>query len=416
MVTVGTIEYEAKVVGADEAREKTTGLQQSQEELAAASEQSADEVNNFSGTVEASGDASGRTAQQVGVLDNSTRLLRSTIVGAVGAIGGIILKLTGLGAIAGTVAGGVKAIAGVIGGLTLSGVLGSVTGAIGSFVGWLAGASAGALSFAAALGVGIGTLGVFALEQLGVLDAVQRFGAYVSNKLPPSVRDAFVSLIGFVLSPLATIGAGIVGFVRGTIEGGLQEGIDRAVTNIKKTFGIFAGAWQRTKDRIVGIIGTIVGKFKSLKNKTTQLFKDLGNAIVGTVKGAFNTAIPSEISIPEVGISLPEKVGGGSVAVGGQSIDLPQLQTGGIIEQTGVAVVDRGEAVIPEPIVSGAAGATGGAGGGGSGGSSVRVDNMNITINGDFDPSDLSRRDAEDLANRVKDALGKQTFDIQGTR
>lgn len=95
--------------------------------------------------------------------------------------------------------------------------------------------------------------------------------------------------------------------------------------------------------------------------------KDAARALANGIKNKFNAIMPDEISVPKVtigggGIDIPsttvagETIGGGSLdipstTVGGQSIDVPALDSGGMIEKAGLAMLHAGEAVIPSADV-----------------------------------------------------------------
>jgi hypothetical protein len=101
-----------------------------------------------------------------------------------------------------------------------------------------------------------------------------------------------------------------------------------------------------------------------------------------------------------------------------------------MIDQPGRAAVDRGEAVIPEPIVSAAESDTGpnvpppepvvdGASGGAAAGDTVDVTVESIRLVVDkpgFDPGDLSRSEVRSLASRLSRELGRETNKRAGTR
>lgn len=442
MVQIGTIEYEARVTGAGEARSKTEDLQESQEDLAEASEESAGVMNRFAGTVETGGENAGNAAHNVGIMDTATRLLGSTATFVTGALGGMAARILGISGATAAASGALSTLTGWLSGLTLSGIIGSAVGAIKGFAGWLAAGSAGALAFAGAVGAGLGLLGVWALQVTGALDAVRGFGTWVRDRLPGWVRDGLLQIISLAVGPLAALG----GFITGTLEGGFGEGVRRA----RQVIGVFVGAWQRNINRVVrigqvgwnrikqGVAGlrtravSEVGKIRnfaenswsriasgaqSMKQKVVGFFGDIGTAATNQFRSGFNSVVPSSIDIPSV------TIGGGSIAgqdipsttIGGGSLSLPQLQTGGMIEQSGAAVVHEGEAVVPEPIVSAAESG----GGGGGGDTIIEVDVGGITLRVDgsgFDPNDLSRRELESLADQIASAIGKKTSTVAGTR
>jgi methyl-accepting chemotaxis protein len=184
--------------------------------------------------------------------------LSDAIFGAEGPAGTLIGVLGTLAIVGSAVAGALIAIGGLLPGLTISGVLGSALSALTSFVGTLAGLVTGSLAAAVAFGVFLGLLGVAALEATGVLDAVRNLGSAVGEALPAAARDGALAFISALLGPLAVIGAATSGFVSGVLDGGLSEGIDRAISNAKEVIGTFVGAWRRTLGRIGDVVGGFV--------------------------------------------------------------------------------------------------------------------------------------------------------------
>lgn len=453
---IGSIEYEARVTGAAEAKQEAQDFADTQHEAAAASEEAATSggflagrLSDVADTNEEAGQSADRTTTKTRILASSLFFLGTTAVGTIG-------KITGLTGAFALVRGAAGTLIGTLSGLTLSGVIGTVTGALSGFVGWLAAGSVGALAFAGAVGAGLGILGVWILQVTGALDAVRGFGQFVRDQLPGWVRDGLLMLISIAAGPLAAFG----GFITGTLEGGFDEGFRRA----RQIIGVFVGAWDRQigriasgatdlKNRAIGQFNQLktgtIREFTSLKNRAITQFDNLagratgaimglrsvpgdvanafrtqfgriedfalgatnfvqtkfdqmGSAIVGTVRQAWNSNIPARINLPSATIA--------GQTIGGGGISIPRLQAGGMVEQTGIAVVHEGESVIPEPITSAAGGGT--AGGGGD----VTVESVSIRLMGNFDPTDLSRRELEDLADKVATAIGKKAGTTVGVR
>jgi hypothetical protein len=213
-------------------------------------------------------------------------------------------------------------------------------------------------------------------------------------------------MISLAAGPLAAFGA----FITGTLEGGFSEGFARA----REVLNIFFGAWQRNFNRAVGIVtgfkNDVVAGFNNIKGEAVAIFGDIGDAMGQEIRTGFNTLVPGSVDIPSVTLSAPDWAGGMSTTIGGGSINLPQLQSGGMVDETGMAVVHKGESVIPEPLTSAARSSEGGGGGG------TTVEQITINLSGDFDPSDMGRRDLERLAERIDDAIGKKTNTRAGVR
>jgi len=182
------------------------------------------------------------------------------VFAAEGAMGTLIGILGTVVLVAAGAAGAIASIGFALPSLTVSGVLGAAIGALTSLAGTLAGVITGSLAAAAAFGAFIGLLGVGVLEKTGILDAVRNLGAAVGQALPAAVRDGLLAVLGYFLGPLAVIGAAISGFVSGVLDGGLREGIDRAVSNAGQALDIFVGAWRRTLSRIGDVIGDVIDR------------------------------------------------------------------------------------------------------------------------------------------------------------
>lgn len=89
-----------------------------------------------------------------------------------------------------------------------------------------------------------------------------------------------------------------------------------------------------------------LGTIRNLKADAVRLIRSIGSAGASAFKSAWNRAIPSSISIPSASVNIPKELGGGSKTFGGGSVGLPQLATGGLIEETGVYVGHAGERVL----------------------------------------------------------------------
>jgi len=121
-------------------------------------------------------------------------------------------------------------------------------------------------------------------------------------------------------------------------------------------------------------------------------------------------SISTTIAGQEIGGSLPE------VSIGGQGLDLPQLATGGMIEEEGAFVGHEGEMVLPADVsreVIAALRSSGG--GGGGGGSGITIEEQVIEI-GDqsIDLSDLTRTQMETLADLIAEKQGDELTTLIG--
>lgn len=412
MPSIGAVWWTAEIRKAEDAAEKADRLQK---EL----DQTADKARGANRAMNRASDSAGEGSKRFGRLRNSAGRLSGTVglltsavfflISTFGSALGISLSLSGAWAtitgVAGTLWGILTTIGAYLAG-GLSSALSTIVGYGSAFVSWLAAGSAGALAVAAAIGVAIGILGVMVLEVTGVLDAVRGFAQYLGSNLSPTVRDVFLSIISFVAGPLAVIGAAITGFVQGFLEGGLQEGIHRAVANAKRVLDIFAGAWSRTLGRIGGFIDGFISDIISAAGRIGSELGSLGNAVGQSFKSGFNAIIPDRLNIPQV------TIGGGSIAgqnipsvtIGGGAINLPHLQTGGLIERAGAAFLHPGEAVVPAEVTRSVQQTSGDSGSGG-----LTIEEVTIEI-GDqtLDLSTLTRSELQDLADLIGDNFGEE--------
>ena len=475
MVQIGTIEYEARVSNVDEAQANANDFADSHRDVGEAAEGASSSVGLLAGSFGFAAAGANQAGDEADEADTEFTLLRGTVGGVTRAFGRFFRMLAG-GTILTTISGLASKLVTVLGGLSLSGILGSVTGAISSFVGWLAAGSAGALAFAGAIGAAIGLFGVWILEITGVLDWIGSLGQMLSVELPGWARDGLLAVIGLFTGPLAVIGGFIVGF----IEGGFSEAFDRAGQVIDIFFGAFArtfgrigsivdrtvrtimgmfaqaknwvvsqlraignfalGIWSGIESGVSGALSGVTGFFTDLKNDATGaidevltsaqdlpgdiagIFTDLGDSFSGAFADTFNAVIPNEVGLDPVTLPTVTVDAGplGSATVGGQTVfggvtfDMPRLQMGGTVARTGVAEVHEGEVVGQPGALLEAAGM--GTTGGGGGGTSVEVDTIHIELDGDFDPSDVSRRDLDSLADRLVDLIGDKTNRRAGVR
>lgn len=389
----------------------------SAEEMSDGLEGLADQARETDEAVEQVGDSSGSLSDSFGSLGTQSGF----VSGALGLLGSGLMLLVGqftsASTATGAMAGALKGLYGWLAGGGLSGVIATASGYVSSFIGWLAAGSAGALAFAAALGAAIGLFVVWIMKITGVLDWIGSLGEALGTKLPGWARDGTLAVISIFAGALALLGAMIIGFM----EGGLQGAIERG----EEVLQIFGGAWERL---FSGIMDK-AGEFKSdIISWGEGIATDLSDVITGVVTGAWNAAVPDTIEIPEVGIGgqsigttiAGQHIGGTlpEVSVGGQGLDLPQLATGGMIEEEGAFVGHAGEMVLPadvsRDVIEALRGAQGG-GGGGGGGTGITIEQQVIEI-GDqsLDLSQLDRRTLETLADLIAEKQGDELSTLMG--
>lgn len=287
MVDVSELVVRAKPEGLDETTDGLEDMEGSFEETAESVGDSADEMDNFSSKwagamnaiVAGLAVASAGLLSQVPVLgevfgglvaiiealafqmDQVLRPVLTPITNALYDISSAIFELEGpLGDVVGLFTTLATVLVPAVAILSRLGFISfTLSGALSSLVGWITGLVSGTLALPVAIGAIIGLFGVWALEALGVLDAVQNLGRWIGNLLPGIVRDGILTIIGIFAGPLAVIG----GFITGFIEGGFEEGIERA----QEIIDIFIGAAARLFQPIADVI---TGIFETLQNIVSQ--------------------------------------------------------------------------------------------------------------------------------------------------
>lgn len=443
MTQIGTIEYRAKVTGAGEARAQMGELDDSFASTATSAESAGAASGFLAGSMSASADATEDASDEAENADASFTILDGTLLGLIGTVGSFALELVGLG-----------------------GVSSTVSGIIGTIAGGASAATAGIIGLSTAAGVAVGAFGIWILQTLGVFDALQGLGQFVGSVLPGWVKDGVLQILSF-FAPLLAVGV----FIEGTLEGGFRRGFAKA----RRLTQTFVGAWERQIDRAIrigkgigqwarnqlptnvrqGIIaamgfimpevakaaafiqGTIEGgfaegfrraravedKFVSTQRRTFDRMESFITGKINAIESTYERVLGGLIDkfeqvqsmasdLPTDPLSAASQVGnaatGGGFGFGGFNfgggsgfnIGLPQLASGGTIAETGAAVVHKGETVVPP-----------------GGGGDVNVDTITIRIDGgDFDPSDLSRSQIREMAERLVDAIGDKTNRRSGVR
>lgn len=118
--------------------------------------------------------------------------------------------------------------------------------------------------------------------------------------------------------------------------------------------------WEDIKSWTLGLVNSVVKWLEGLADAA----KKLGHSIASGLVGAFNAVLPDSLGLPSItiprvsfdipGLTLAGHViyQGTSVGVGpfgpfgGQSVPIPQLQSGGMIESEGLAYLHEGEQVL----------------------------------------------------------------------
>lgn len=244
-----------------------------------------------------------------------------------------------------------------------------------------------------------------------------------------AVVTAIAPAIGALSGLIATFTsyAGILALVKGvimTVVGILGGPLTIAILAITAIAVALYAAWKTNFLGIRDITDDVINKamdlFDSLMNKAgeamnfiRELFSgDIGQNLAQAFRGAFNSIIPDNINIPSI------TIGGGSIAgkdipsatIGGGSLDIPQLQSGGYIEQGGMAQLHAGEAVIPADVTRPSGGNDMGEG---MGMTKIEVNVGGVEI-GDqtLDIRNMSRTELTRLAQEIAKALGDDVRNV----
>lgn len=351
----------------------------------------------------------------------------ATITGVLGKLGTVLTFIRGLSLGAWAAKAGAALKSGLLWAFRGLLSIGSTVVAWGAkFVSWMAAGSAGAMALAGVIGFAIGMFAVWILEITGVLDWIGKLGKALGTSLPGWARDGLLAVIGIFVGGLAVLGGLVIGF----IEGGFSGAWKRAAQIVD----IFFGSFKRTFDRIVSkgsdVVNGIVDGFIGMKNdavsavtglvdtattKLTNFAEDIGGHLTEGFAALFNSVVPARLEVPEITIGgytidagplgshdLP------SYTVGGQGLDMPQLEEGGQVAETGLAQVHEGETYIPRDVRQ----KLGGEGGG--------QEQKNVTINvggiemGDqsLDLSRMSTTELRNLAEQIAEMLGTEVDTI----
>ena len=414
MVRIGEVFWVASVQGGDEAADTADSMGDSMESVAGSAVGAASAQEDYADSTADANEQTGRSTFLTGALDVAQSLLGSTLfftASSFSVAGTAAYAYSGAMTVATAATSGLATAAGVV-----SGALGTAAGLVSGFVGWLAAGSAGALAFGAAIGLAIGTLGVWILSVTGALDAVRNFGAWVGNVLPGWVRDGLLQMLSLAVGPLAVFG----GFISGFVEGGFDEGFRRA----RAVVDTFIGAWDRQIGRIVS-----VGEdgFDMLRQGWTG-FK---NWIFGVVDSIVDKIMAIPDAAGEAADSIPgsdlagDAAGqagglvGGAVDTGGDVVsgigNAVGLDSGGTIQSDGLAKVHKGEAVIPERLVEAAKQPDRGQPASSGGGSGDVEQTFDIEI-GDqtLDLSKVDRSTLRELAAMIDAEIGSSTGNLAG--
>jgi len=257
----------------------------------------------------------------------------------------------------------------------VAGAIGTVVAAVSLAAGAI-GTVVAAVSLAAvAIGILIAIVVALAIALIfnvgGARDKVIAFlsdiwqrGKALFGKLWDWVKSAAVGIKNALVSRLMAAKNRVIALAQ-LLWQGVQNRLAklraRASQIVTKIRDFIVGKFKNIRERILSLLDLarelaskardwVGGLIQGVKDRASDLvgeFRSLATDAANAFRNAFNAVIPDRLSIPRVSISIPSFLGGGSIGVGGGSIDLPQLNTGGRIASDGLAMLHAGERVVP---------------------------------------------------------------------
>lgn len=166
---------------------------------------------------------------------------------------------------------GAGALETVLSGTFVATLGGKAIGAIQAAGSAIAGSTTAIFGLAVAAGAALGVFGVWILKITGVLGAVRSMGSAVGSFVGGE-GSAFLLFLGTVLTGgVLPLMAALGGFITGTLEGGLPEGVRRA----KEALGIFGTAFKIVRRTVGRAIGGVADKFDGMVGDATRWGGDL---------------------------------------------------------------------------------------------------------------------------------------------
>ena len=181
-----------------------------------------------------------------------------------------------------------------------------------------------------------------------VVTVVRAVWSEFGTTITSVVKTAFTTIYNVIKDTLTTI-KDTIKLVTDLIHGNWSGVWNDLKGIVSSTLGGIVALLQGA----VGIVGAIAGKIGSMiVNGIVGGLKDLGSLMWAVIRNAINSVIAGiddfiglidSIKLPSVSI-FGHKIGGGSLF---NVPSIPQLDTGGTILQTGLAVVHQGETITP---------------------------------------------------------------------
>jgi sorbitol-specific phosphotransferase system component IIBC len=466
MVQVGTIEYEAVVTGADEAQNQADDVNTSFTQMGEQAQDTADSTGFLGAALGSTVGSLNDAGDEADDTDTKFTLLKSTV----GALAGRLAGITGLGGILSGLGGfSLGSLLSTAGGVSLGSLISKA-----AFATLLKGTAAlSALVIAAdtiaalingedpvtAFVTSVEDFGEFLLNPLGlhndIIERVAGIGAFILGTM---------SIISFITGvPIAAMisgaGATIASFLGVSSLTGLVTGAGATIASFLgfASLGSLVLAVGSIAALIVGVISladlvdgnisswNLPAKFgRALGQGFARAWPDMaekihsaftnnpihgageftGNVIRGEGQGAVEGDNRELSADADTGFIDPRETPGLSQAYdAGQAVgDFLGGEQGARIQSEGLMRVHEGEELVPADVTRDLQmvdniQSLGGGGGGGGGESNVtQVDQVNVDLSGDFDPSNLSRRQLNRLADDLVDRIGAKANQKAGSR
>ncbi|WP_254766062.1 hypothetical protein [Salinilacihabitans rarus] len=246
------------------------------------------------------------------------------------------------------------------------------------------------------------------------------------------VTTLWSEVFGPVITETVTVAFGLVKAIVGTYVDAILTTIRAALALLrgdwKEAWNLMAGFLERSAERfrsaaraVAGrvrgvftdlvqssagwgkdIPGTIANGVRNALSDLTNAMTDLGSQAADAFRDAFNDVVPSSVGLPSKTVSVPEPIGG-SVTVGGGSMDLPRLRHGGYVDRGGLARLHAGEMVVPAAQV--APDSPPAAGGGTT---TVVFESGAVQVDGAGSPRRTADRTAEEVSETIQSEFSER--------
>lgn len=261
------------------------------------------------------------------------------------------------------------------------------------------------ISVAGTLLSGLATVISVISTLISVFGTVVSVVATVIAALNP-ITLVIIAIIGIIIALYAawtTNFLGIRDIVMNVVDAAVNK-FNQLVAFLKKLPKMLGKFFNQAKKDAQKFLSFVMSIPKKIKNLVTNI----GTSIARKFKDAFNQLIPDGVPIPE--ITIGAGVPGPDYTIGGGTLQIPQLASGGFVEESGVAKIHKGETVVPADV-SRKMGM--GKGGGGPPMKKVEINVGGVEI-GDqsLDISNMSRSDLRTLAQEIATQLGDDVRNV----